>query len=62
MPAAAVTLAALLTMTVPLTLRFWVALVPPRKPAVIPEGSDPLLLLMVPEWIVPAAETVTRAP
>ena len=62
------TLAALLTMTVPLVPlapkpEFDVALVPPRKPALIPEGADPLLFGIVPELMDdPAAvETVTSA-
>ena len=45
-------LPALLTITVPLTLEFTVAVVPPRNPAVIPEGSVLMLVRMVPELMV----------
>src|ERR1700746_487077 len=61
-PAAAVILAALSTITVPFTLRFVVGLVPPKNPAAIPDGSNPLLFRMVPELMLPAADTVTKAP
>src|SRR5260370_9352439 len=63
MPALAIMLAALLTMTVPLTLRFCVPFAtPPRKPALIPEGDEPLLFAIVPELMDPEAYTVTSAP
>src|SRR5260370_1050786 len=61
-PSAAEILAALLTITVPLTLRFWVALVPPRNPTATPEGLLPLLFKTVPEVIDPDVLTVTSAP
>ena len=37
------------TMTVPFTLRFVAALVPPKKPADNPEGCEPLLVRIEPE-------------
>ncbi len=49
-------------MTLPITFRFDAALVPPRKPADIPEGCAPLLVRIVPELMDPAADTVTSAP
>jgi hypothetical protein len=51
-------------MTVPFTLKLDVRLVPPKKPADMPEGADPLLVATVPEVIVDpvAVETATSAP
>src|SRR6188768_3353240 len=57
---AAVTTAALLMKTLPLT--YWFATPPkPKKPAAIPDGVPPLLVGWLPELIVPAAVTAITA-
>src|SRR5665213_1350123 len=58
-PAAAVTVALLVTDTLPATALLGWFVPPGKKPAVIAEGWEPLLLRFVPEWIVPLATTVT---